>query len=150
SKRVVAIDLGGAALTGGDGLLLEGQTLYVMRNAATRLVTLHLAADFASGTVVGTTTDPTFAFPTAVARVGDPQLVVNSQQDKRTTNQPPTLPFTVSSLPVPVAAPGLPNTGAGGARAPQRLGALAARGAGLVALLTSLGLLRVRRVAAEA
>ncbi|MBW3630517.1 MAG: hypothetical protein KY464_14630, partial [Gemmatimonadetes bacterium] len=33
----------GQILVGGDGLLLEGQTLYAMRNSAKTLVTLRLA-----------------------------------------------------------------------------------------------------------
>ena len=116
TKRVTEIDLGGQALQGADGLLLDGQTLHVMRNAAATLVTVRLAPDLASGSVVTTTSDPEFDFPTTFARVGDRLLVVNSQLNKRTANQPPALPFVVLSIAVPGAAPmpGLPSTGAGG------------------------------------
>lgn len=101
TKAVTEIDLGGQTVMAGDGLLLDGQTLWVMRNAAGTLVTLNLAADFKSATVVTTTTDPDFDFPTTFARVGDQLLVVNSQLNKRTANQAPNLPFAILGLPVP-------------------------------------------------
>ena len=117
TKWVTEIDLGGQTLMGGDGILLDGQTLWVMRNAANTLVTLRLAPDLASATVLANYTDPEFDFPTTFARAGDRLLVVNSQLNKRTANQPPALPFVVLSIAVPGAAPmpGLPSTGAGGA-----------------------------------
>ena len=149
TRAIGEIDLGGQAVPGGDGLLLSGQTLRVMRNAAATLVTLQLAPDFGSATLVTTTTDPDFAFPTTFARSGDRLLVVNSQLDKRTANQPPTLPFTIVGVPIPGAAvapapgaspvpspsplPGLPSTGGGG-MAP-------ALSTPLVALAVLLGLL---------
>jgi Cu-Zn family superoxide dismutase len=129
SKAVTEIDLSGQSLVGGDGLLLDGQTLWVMRNAAATLVTLRLSSDFGRATVVATTTDPEFDFPTTIARVGGELLVVNSQLNKRAANTPPTLPFVVLGIPAPGLPPsppptgsggnlpGLPSTGAGGASA---------------------------------
>ncbi len=145
SKRVSEIDLGGATLMGGDGLLLNGQTLSVLRNSAELLVTLRLAPDFASAAVVATDTDPRFDFPTTLARAGDRFLIVNSQLDKRGRNEAPTLPFVILSVPVPGAAtPGMPNTGAGGGQPlPPGAGALAA--ALLAALGGGVGLARLRR-----
>ncbi len=120
TKRVTEIDLGGATLMGGDGLLLDGQTLHVMRNSAKTLVTLRLAPDFATATVVATTTDPAFDFPTTFARVGDRLLVLNSQLDKRGRNEPPALPFVVLSIPVPGGSmPVMPGAGGGGAAQPS-------------------------------
>ncbi len=143
TKRVTEIDLGGATLMGGDGMLLDGQTLYVMRNAAKTLVTLRLAPDFASATVAETTSDPEFDFPTTFARVGDRFLVVNSQLDKRGRNEPPALPFVILSIPVPGAAPGLPSTGAGGGQAGLPASVLAV--VAVVLLGVALGAARVRR-----
>jgi hypothetical protein len=150
TKAVTEIDLGGQTLMGGDGLLLDGQTLWVMRNAAATLVTLRLSPDFGSATVVTTTTDPDFDFPTTIARIGGNLLVVNSQLNKRTANTPPVLPFVVLGIPAPGLPPappptgtggnlpGLPNTGAGGMAtsltplAPIAAIALIATGAGVV------------------
>ena len=148
TKRVTEIDLGGATLMGGDGMLLDGQTLYVMRNAAEALVTLRLAPDFASATVAETTSDPEFDFPTTFARVGDRFLVVNSQLDKRGRNEPPALPFVVLSIPVPGAAPGLPATGGGGGQAAPPLSGWLAAGSAVAATVllgVALGAARVRR-----
>ncbi len=105
TKAVTEITLGGETLLAGDGMLLDGQTLRVMRNAAKTLVTIRLAADFASGTIASNDTEPDFDFPTTFAQVGSRLLVVNSQLNKRTANQPPTLPFVILELPVPGVAP---------------------------------------------
>jgi|GEM_PF-752253 len=108
SKTVSEINLGGDLVQGADGIWLEGNTLYVMRNSAKLLVTISMSADMGTGTVVSSTTHPSFAFPTTFAKVGDRLLVVNSQFDKR--NSAPELPFTVSSVPAPqVAQPGTPT-----------------------------------------
>ncbi len=101
TKAISEIDLGGQSVMAGDGLLIDGQTLWVMRNAAATLVTLQLSDDLGGAEVVTTTTDPDFDFPTTFARVGEKILVVNSQLNKRTANQPPTLPFVIVGLPIP-------------------------------------------------
>ncbi|MFO7168993.1 MAG: hypothetical protein DIU80_013310 [Chloroflexota bacterium] len=101
SKAVTEIDLGGEALTNGDGLLLDGNTAYVVRNQQGLIVKIQLAEDFASGSVVSSTTDPLLAYPTTAAKAGDRLLVVNSQFDKRGEGLQPELPFTVASIPLP-------------------------------------------------
>jgi Cu-Zn family superoxide dismutase len=101
TRAITEIDLGGQTVMGGDGLLLDKQNLWVMRNAAATLVTFQLSTDFSSARLITTTTDPDFDFPTTFARLGDKFLVVNSQLNKRIANQPPTLPFVVVGLPVP-------------------------------------------------
>jgi sugar lactone lactonase YvrE len=93
------VDLGGARLTNGDGLALDGHTLYVVRNQDELVVTVRLSKDFSSGRVVRSATDPSLMFPTTVALSKGKLLVVNSQFDRRTAGQPPELPFTVSVLP---------------------------------------------------
>ena len=105
TRAVTEIDLGGQTLMGGDGLLLDGQILWVMRNAAATLVTLRLSPDFGSAMVVATTTDPEFDFPTTIARVGGDLLVVSSQLNKRAANTPPALPFVISASPRPACRP---------------------------------------------
>jgi len=102
SKQVTEIDLGGATLTNGDGILLSGRrTLYVVRNQDELIVKVQLSKDFSRGTVLSSTTDPSFAYPTTIAQVRKRLLVVNSQFDKRGTGLTPELPFTVSSIPLP-------------------------------------------------
>lgn len=119
SKQVTEIDLGGAKLTNGDGILLRRQTLYVVRNQQELIVKVELARDFSSGTVVSSITDPSFAYPTTIAQARDRLLVVNSQFDKRGAGVKPELPFTVSSVPVPLEASTRPqreDTQSGGYR----------------------------------
>lgn len=101
SKKVVEINLGGATVANGDGIWLRGHTLYVVRNQDELIVKLKMADDMASGRVVSSTTDASFAFPTTIAQDDDRLLVVNSQFDKRGPGLTPDLPFTVSSIPAP-------------------------------------------------
>jgi sugar lactone lactonase YvrE len=74
-----AIDVGGAALTMGDGLLLDGRTLYVVRNRLNEIVVIELSADLESGTVVDVITDPNFDTPTTLAQFGDRLYAVNAR-----------------------------------------------------------------------
>jgi len=112
-KAVAEVNLGSDTVAAGDGMWLTGHTLYVMRNQLALLVALDMNADYSAATVSGTSTDPSYAFPTTFARAGDRFLVVNAQFDKRGPNLSPVLPFTVSNVPVPGAGstPGMPTTG---------------------------------------
>jgi hypothetical protein len=101
SREVTQIDLGGEALTGGDGILLDDQTLYVMRGADSVIGPVELSEDFASGEVGEAFSDPSFARPMTIAKFGDRLLVVNSQFDQRESGESPELPFTVSAIEVP-------------------------------------------------
>jgi sugar lactone lactonase YvrE len=98
-KEVVEIDLGGETLANGDGLLLDGRTVYVVRNEQELIVPVRLSGEYISGEVGEPFTDPSFAFPTTIAKTDGRLLVVNSQFDKREGE--PELPFTVSSVEVP-------------------------------------------------
>lgn len=60
------IELIGGDATNGDGLLLEGQTLYVVQNRLNRVAVVKLAPDLGSGTVVGHLTHPAFSVPTTI------------------------------------------------------------------------------------
>jgi len=103
TKAVSEITLaGGDRVTSGDGLLLSGQTLHVARNSLNLIVQISLAADFGSGQQIGSFTDSSFGYTTTIAQSGDRLLVVNSQFNRRgEAAQPPSLPFTVSSVPLP-------------------------------------------------
>jgi sugar lactone lactonase YvrE len=73
------IDLGGATLTAGDGILLHGRTLYVVRNQLNQIAVVRLAPDLASGTVVDVITNSAFAVPTTIARHGTALYAVNAR-----------------------------------------------------------------------
>ena len=99
SKEVVEINLGGETLANGDGLLLDERTVYVVRNEQELIVPVELSGEYISGEVGEPFTDPSFAFPTTIAKTDGRLLVVNSQFDKQEGD--PELPFTVSSVEVP-------------------------------------------------
>lgn len=98
TKAVTEIDLAGETLTGGDGIVLEDRTLRVVRNQQGVIAKVQFSEDFSRGFIASSFKDPSFAFPTAVARAGKRLLVVNSQLDKRNAGLSPALPFTVSNL----------------------------------------------------
>ena len=74
-----AIDLGGASVSNGDGLLLHGRTLYVVQNQLNRIAVVELAKGFASGTVARTITDPHFDVPTTIDAFGSDLYAVNAR-----------------------------------------------------------------------
>lgn len=65
-----AVDLGGYALTNGDGLLVVGRTLYVVQNQLNTVAEIRLNAAGTSGELVDRLTDPDFDVPTTVAKFG--------------------------------------------------------------------------------
>lgn len=97
---VEQIDLGGATVTNGDGLELQGRTLYVVRNRVELITEVRLSGDLTTGRVVGEVSDPSFAFPTTAAIAAGRLLVVNSQFDQRGPGGDP-VAFTVSSIEKP-------------------------------------------------
>lgn len=77
--RSVQVDLGGAALTNGDGLLLKGRTLYVVQNRLNQIAVVRLAKDFASGTVVTRIASTGFDVPTTITFQGGELYAVNAR-----------------------------------------------------------------------
>ncbi len=75
----VEIDLGGESVTNGDGILLDGSTLYVVQNQDNRIAVVELADDLSSGAVSGTLTNPNFDVPTTVAEVDGTLYAVNAR-----------------------------------------------------------------------
>ena len=73
------VDLGAASLTAGDGLRLQGKTLFVVRNQLNQIAVVKLAPDYASGTVERTISDPAFEVPTTVALFGSRLYAVNAR-----------------------------------------------------------------------
>ena len=114
TREVTEIDTGGADFTNGDGILLEGQTLYVVRNQQELIVPVSLSADYASGTVGEPFTNSSFNYPTTIAGYDGRLLAVNSQFGARESGGQPELPFTVSGIPIPAsAAPATAGTAPG-------------------------------------
>ncbi|MDO9456234.1 superoxide dismutase [Nocardioides sp.] len=60
--------LGGASLTDGDGMLLEGTKLFVVRNQLNRVAVIRLRADGGRGTKLRSFTSDNFDVPTTIAR----------------------------------------------------------------------------------
>jgi sugar lactone lactonase YvrE len=105
SKKVSPIDTAGADLTGADGLVLEGRTLYVVRQTAVEIATVQISDDFAKGTVVNRFKHPQLAWPATAVKDGNRLLVVNTQFNVR-NDKKETLPFTIVSVPLSQLAPG--------------------------------------------
>ena len=104
TKQVTQVDLGDATLTNGDGLVLKGHTLYVIRNQGI-ITEVSLDGRFTSGRTKGDTSAASLDFPTTGALVRGRLLVVNSQFDEGfldpSSPDVPEIPFTVSSIRVP-------------------------------------------------
>jgi hypothetical protein len=80
------IDLGGATLLNGDGILLQGKTLYVVQNRMNKIAVVRLTNfDLDEGEVVDTITDSDFRVPTTIASFGDSLYAVNARFDTTPT-----------------------------------------------------------------
>jgi len=90
-----AIDLHGASLVNGDGILLQGRTLYVVQNQNNQIAVIKLSPDLTSGTIVRTIKSPRFDVPTTIARHGSRLYAVNA---RFTTPPTPDTPYTVVSV----------------------------------------------------
>jgi Cu-Zn family superoxide dismutase len=103
TKAVSEIDLGGATLAGGDGLVADARRLFVVRHLDEQITEVRLLRGRREGRIGTTITSDALRFPTTAARDGERLLVVNSQFDKR--GGTPALPFTVASVAMPPALP---------------------------------------------
>lgn len=101
TREVLHIDLGNKTVKAGDGILLDGHTLWVARSSAGVIAPVDLSEDYTSGTVGEDFSHPSFIFPTTIAKVDDSLLVVNSQFNNRGEGVSPELPFTVSRVEIP-------------------------------------------------
>jgi sugar lactone lactonase YvrE len=73
------IDLGGATLPNGDGILLVGRTLYVVQNQLNRIAKVTLDGSLTSGRVTRTLTDPDLDVPTTIDDLGKRLYAVNAR-----------------------------------------------------------------------
>lgn len=63
----------------GDGLLLDGRTLYVVQNFDNKVAVVKLTRGLRSGTVITHLTDPDFDVPTTIDDFGDHLYAVNAR-----------------------------------------------------------------------
>jgi len=73
------IDLGGADVERGDGILLDGKTLYVVQNRFNQIAVVHLNPSLTAGEVTGYSSDPLFDIPTTIAEFGSSLYAVNAR-----------------------------------------------------------------------
>ena len=73
-------------LPDGDGILLKGKTLYVVRNDVDAVIVVELSPEFSSGEIVHVMNSPLFHQPTTIAVFGNALYVVNSHYET-----PPTM-----------------------------------------------------------
>ena len=78
ATRAIAL-AGGESVPNGDGLLLDGKTLYVVQNQLNRVAKIALAANLRSGRVVTRIASPDFSVPTTVAELGRRLYAVNAR-----------------------------------------------------------------------
>lgn len=95
---VTQVDLGGVTVPGGDGLVLDGTTLYVVQNGADQVAVFELSDDFTRGTRTRVLTDDRLSSAATAALVGDRLLVTNAQFAAMQTGA--TLPFEVLVVPI--------------------------------------------------
>jgi sugar lactone lactonase YvrE len=77
--RAAQINLGGASVANGDGLLLVGRTLYVVRNRVNRIAVISLQPDLGTGRLVRSIVSRQFDVPTTIARIGDRLYAANAR-----------------------------------------------------------------------
>lgn len=73
------VDLGGALLTNGDGLLVIGRTLYVVQNRSNKVGVFTLDSAGTRGSLVREITSPDFDVPTTAAAFGDRLYLPNAR-----------------------------------------------------------------------
>jgi sugar lactone lactonase YvrE len=73
------IDVGSYDLANGDGLLLQGRTLYVVQNRSNKIAVFRLSTDLRRATFTRAIMDADFDVPTTIDRAGKRLYVVNAR-----------------------------------------------------------------------
>ncbi len=73
------IDLGGGSVPNGDGILLDGRTLYVVQNRDNKIARIAVDRRLRSGRILGYLTDPDFDVPTTIDDHGQRLYAVNAR-----------------------------------------------------------------------
>lgn len=90
-----AVELGGETLANGDGLLLQGRTLYAVQNQGNTVAVLAMNATGTSARVVRRITDPRFDVPTTMAAFHGRLYLPNA---RFTTTPTPTTTYNVVAI----------------------------------------------------
>jgi sugar lactone lactonase YvrE len=90
-----AIDLGGANVVNGDGLVLRGRKLYVIENFTNQVVVVKLDSDDTSGQIIKTITSPDFDVIATGVLLGDDLIVTNP---RFSTPNTPTTPYWLTRV----------------------------------------------------
>jgi sugar lactone lactonase YvrE len=69
----------GESVPNGDGILLDGKTLYVVQNSLNQVAVIDLASNLGSGTVRTHLSDPDFKVPTTIDEFGKRLYAVNAR-----------------------------------------------------------------------
>lgn len=89
------IDLGTGSVPNGDGMLLLGETLYIVQNEINAVAEIRLCEAATRGTVTRRMTDPRFDFPTTVAAFGNRLYLPNA---RFTTPPEPTTTYSAVAI----------------------------------------------------
>ncbi|MGQ7868103.1 hypothetical protein [Sunxiuqinia sp. sy24] len=81
SGEAILIDLNGALLPFADGILLDGDILYVVQNMLNQVAIVKLFHEYLKGEIVGTIQHDSFGIPTTASQFGDHLYFVNSHFD---------------------------------------------------------------------
>lgn len=90
-----AVDLGGESLIYGDGLLLQGRTLYAVQNRLNTVAVLRLDSAGRTGRLIERVSDPRFDVPTTIAAYGNRLYLPNA---RFTTPATPTTTYTAVAI----------------------------------------------------
>ena len=89
------IDLGGVTVPSGDGLVLKGETLYVVQNFANAIAVFTLSPDFSAATFTGYLFDGDLRIPSTADTFGPWLYVVNARFDACFPGPCPTEDFDI-------------------------------------------------------
>ncbi|GAA3854257.1 hypothetical protein GCM10022243_19750 [Saccharothrix violaceirubra] len=92
------IQVAGGPLADTDGLVRDGETLYVVENRSNRVAVVKLDAPGTRGALVKRVTDPRFDVPTTAALYRDRLYLPNG---RFTTTPMPDTPYTANAIPKP-------------------------------------------------
>jgi sugar lactone lactonase YvrE len=94
STRTIAL-AGGASVPNGDGILLDGLTLYVVQNQLNRVAKIALRPGLRSGWVIRRIASPGFDVPTTIDELGTRLYAVNARFGTTAT---PTTDYWVTQI----------------------------------------------------
>jgi Cu-Zn family superoxide dismutase len=99
SKGIRKVDTTDIPLSGGDGLVMVGDLLYVVRQPAGEIVTLKMQPDPPAAKLVNRFRDGALAWPATAMLFEQSLMVVNSQFNARVTKSA-SAPFTFAIVPL--------------------------------------------------